>query len=415
MLSFWLNEYKIDGFRFDLSKGFTQKNTLGNTGAWGNYDASRVAIWQDYSDHLRKVNPDVYIILEHFADVVEEIELAKRGMLLWGNMNQQFNEATMGYASNLSGLDFKKRNFPNAALIQYMESHDEERLMFRNVLYGKQSGTYNTRNLTTALQRMEMAFTVFTLSPGPKMIWQFGELGYDYSINTCENGSVNNNCRLSPKPVPWSYLNQQARKRLSDLVSSLNALRSKYAVFKELPADYDLNAYLKYMHYKNAQFDAIVMANTDVVNSTLMLQGVKTGWWHSFFTGDSVFISQNNFTTILKPGEYQLFTSIKLPNPTQGSMLTSTNERETIDFTIDIFPNPSHRFFDFTYNGPKLDTAELFLVDATGKKLITILSNESLENGYSSQIDLGNYPIGIYFLNLFSVSGQKSFLLSKIY
>ena len=415
VLSFWLNEYKIDGFRFDLSKGFTQKNTLGNTGAWGNYDASRVAIWQDYSDHLRKVNPDVYIILEHFADVVEEIELAKRGMLLWGNMNQQFNEATMGYSSNLSGLDFKKRNFPNAALIQYMESHDEERLMFRNVLYGKQSGTYNTRNLTTALQRMEMAFTVFTLSPGPKMIWQFGELGYDYSINTCENGSVNNNCRLSPKPVPWSYLNQQARKRLSDVVSSLNALRSKYAVFKELPADYDLNAYLKYMHYKNAQFDAIVMANTDVVNSTLMLQGVKTGWWHSFFTGDSVFISQNNFTTILKPGEYQLFTSIKLPNPTQGSMLTSTNERETIDFTIDIFPNPSHRFFDFTYNGPTLDKAELFLVDATGKKLITILSNESLENGYSSQIDLGNYPIGIYFLNLFSTSGQKSFLISKIY
>ena len=169
------------------------------------------------------------------------------------------------------------------------------------------------------------------------------------------------------------------------------------------------------MHYKNAQFDAIVMANTDVVNSTLMLQGVKTGWWHSFFTGDSVFISQNNFTTILKPGEYQLFTSIKLPNPTQGSMLTSIIENVTPDFIIDIFPNPSHRFFDFTYNGPKLDTAELFLVDATGKKLITILSNESLENGYSSQIDLGNYPIGIYFLNLFSVSGQKSFLLSKIY
>jgi hypothetical protein len=169
------------------------------------------------------------------------------------------------------------------------------------------------------------------------------------------------------------------------------------------------------MHYKNTQFDAIVMANTDVVNSTLLLQGVKTGWWHSFFTGDSVFISQNNFTTILKPGEYQLFTSIKLPNPTQGSMLTSTNEKVTPDFTIDIFPNPSHRFFDFTYNGPTLDKAELFLVDATGKRLTTILSNVSLENGYSSRIDLGNYPIGIYFLNLFSASGQKSFLLSKIY
>jgi hypothetical protein len=169
------------------------------------------------------------------------------------------------------------------------------------------------------------------------------------------------------------------------------------------------------MHYKNAQFDAIVIANTDVVNSTLMLQGVKTGWWYSFFTGDSVFISQSNFTTILKPGEYQLFTSIKLPNSTQSSMLTSTNEKVTPDFIIDIFPNPSHRFFDFTYNGPALDKAELFIVDATGKKIISILSNESLENGTFYRIDLGNYPIGIYFLNLFSTSVQKSFLLSKIY
>jgi hypothetical protein len=189
----------------------------------------------------------------------------------------------------------------------------------------------------------------------------------------------------------------------------------KYAVFKELPADYDLNAYLKYMHYKNAQFDAIVMANTDVVNSTLMLQGVNSGWWHSFFTGDSVYISQNNFSTILKPGEYQLFTSIKLPKPTQGSMLTSTNDRKTTDFFIDIFPNPSHRFFDFTYNGPTMDKVELVLIDAMGKKIATILSNEPLENGYFSRVDLGNYPIGIYFLNLFSASGQKSFLLSKIY
>ncbi|HSB94033.1 MAG TPA: alpha-amylase family glycosyl hydrolase, partial [Flavitalea sp.] len=46
----WLKEYRIDGFRFDLSKGFTQKKTCddagGNcdVGAWSAYDASRVAI-----------------------------------------------------------------------------------------------------------------------------------------------------------------------------------------------------------------------------------------------------------------------------------------------------------------------------------------------------------------------------------
>jgi 1,4-alpha-glucan branching enzyme len=39
---YWLNEFKVDGFRFDLSKGFTQVNSGSDVGAWSNYDASRI-------------------------------------------------------------------------------------------------------------------------------------------------------------------------------------------------------------------------------------------------------------------------------------------------------------------------------------------------------------------------------------
>ena len=46
VVRFWLDKYHVDGFRFDLSKGFTQKNTLGNTEAWGQYDISRINIWK---------------------------------------------------------------------------------------------------------------------------------------------------------------------------------------------------------------------------------------------------------------------------------------------------------------------------------------------------------------------------------
>lgn len=413
VMTYWLNEYKIDGFRFDLSKGFTQKNTLGNTSAWGVYDASRIAIWQDYADHLRKINPDVYIILEHFADNQEEVELAKRGMLLWGNMNYQFNEATMGYASNLSGLDYKKRNFQYPAIIQYMESHDEERLMVRNALYGNRTNDYDTRKLITSLQRMEMAFTLFTLSPGPKMIWQFGEIGYDYSINTCEDGSVNNNCRLSPKPVPWSFLNQQGRKRLYNLVSSLNHLRSSYQVFKDIPFSYDLSSFLKFMHFKNNQFDALVLANTNILAGSLKVQNIKPGWWYSYFTGDSILVSQNNIEIALKAGEYQLLTSVRLSAPRSGYLTTPVKDLIDSDFVLDCFPNPTDRFVNITFQGEKLENANLILFDATGKKLQTLLQNQTISNGFKSHIDLEKYPIGIYFLNLIAKDGQKTFLLSK--
>ncbi len=43
-----------------------------------------------------------------------------------------------------------------------------------------------------------MAAAFWAMTPAPKMMWQFGELGYDYSINTCENGTINK--RLQNKP-----------------------------------------------------------------------------------------------------------------------------------------------------------------------------------------------------------------------
>jgi hypothetical protein len=76
------NESKIDGFRFDFTKGFT--NNLGD----GNvYDASRIAILKRMADKIWEVNPKAIVILEHFTANAEEQELAVygNGMLIWGN------------------------------------------------------------------------------------------------------------------------------------------------------------------------------------------------------------------------------------------------------------------------------------------------------------------------------------------
>ena len=106
-----------------------------------------------------------------------------------------------------------------------MESHDEERMMYKNLQFGNAAGTYNTKDIYTALNRMEMCAAFFTMIPGPKMIWEFGEIGYDYSINHCTNGTVNNACRLDPKPIRWDYLQNISRQRLFDIYSALLKLR----------------------------------------------------------------------------------------------------------------------------------------------------------------------------------------------
>ncbi|MCD8471334.1 MAG: alpha-amylase, partial [Parabacteroides chartae] len=51
VLEHWLKEYKLDGFRFDLSKGFTQNSSTEQTAS--NYDASRIAILKDYNSKIK--------------------------------------------------------------------------------------------------------------------------------------------------------------------------------------------------------------------------------------------------------------------------------------------------------------------------------------------------------------------------
>ncbi|MEO8796174.1 MAG: alpha-amylase family glycosyl hydrolase, partial [Daejeonella sp.] len=231
VMQFWLEEYKVDGYRFDLSKGFTQKNNPNNVSAWGAYDQSRIDIWKDYYDYIKSVDDGALVILEHFADNSEEKVLSDYGMMLWGNLNNAYNEASMGYIpnSNFSGGIYKERGWTNPNLVTYMESHDEERLMFKNLQYGNAAGNYSVKDLPTALKRQELVAAFFLTLPGPKMIWQFGERGYDYSINYPSGTS---NDRLSNKPPHWEYMNEPNRKKLYDVYSKLIKLRTEQDVFE---------------------------------------------------------------------------------------------------------------------------------------------------------------------------------------
>ena len=86
VLEYWMKEYNVDGFRFDLTKGFVQNP--GNYDASG-YSAQRIGILKHYAETIRAVDQDAYIIFEHFCDQSEETELYNSvGALCWNN-NQQ--------------------------------------------------------------------------------------------------------------------------------------------------------------------------------------------------------------------------------------------------------------------------------------------------------------------------------------
>ena len=345
-LEYLLTEYDVDGFRFDLTKGFTQKDTGGDNGdvaAWGRYDQSRVDILKGYADHIWSVNDNAVVIFEHLANWDEEKVLADYGIQLWRNMNGSYRTSVNGGDGNFSGSYESSRY---GGWVSYMESHDEERICYgagadastvtwgviglgddwnndkimskdgaffsvKNVtvkandrfkirkagewndsfnygasssnytltigqgykmtngsgsqdMYIAKAGTYDfyfsldaeTVWVMNAGQRpadpsvgtgggtgaAEDAFTVamrragasaafFLTVPGPKMIWQFGEIGYDYSIEY--------NDRTGEKPVVTEqYMAVPQRKALYDTYAALLKFRKDNPRFFDKDANF---------------------------------------------------------------------------------------------------------------------------------------------------------------------------------
>lgn len=318
VLEHWLVNYKIDGFRFDLSKGFTQTQTCDNNGnncsvgAWSGYDQSRINILNRYYDTMMLKSPGSYAILEHFADNSEEIQLSNKGFLLWGNMNNNYAQASMGYSSS-SDLSYgihTNRGWSNPHLITYAESHDEERINYKNINFGNSFAGYNIRDTNLAPKRLELVHAFLLTIPGPKMIWQFGELAYDISINFCQNGTINTNCRTDPKPIKWGYYTDPQRRALFNVTGNLNRLRNNpsfQSLFTSNNISYNLGGLVKTMSVTQGTSGMVVMANFDVATQTATVTFPFAGTWFNYLNPGTFTATGGSQSFSLAPGEYRVY------------------------------------------------------------------------------------------------------------
>ena len=413
-LQYLLKEYKVDGFRFDLTKGFTQNNSGSDVAAWGHYDASRVAILKDYADAVWEVNSDAAVIFEHLSDWDEEKVLAEYGIQLWRNCNGAYRTAASGSNADFSNM---YSTAPFGGFVGYMESHDEERLCYgltedassitwgicgtltnwgatasdkdismtaddvfyvaRNVTFkasdmfkirgngewndaynygasakgyklplntqytmtlGSSSqdmavpaaGTYDVYfcpevkgvwlmetgkrpeapqvsgsadKLGTAMRRAGCDAAFFLLVPGPKMIWQFGEIGYDYSINYNE--------RTGEKPVVTdAYLAVPERKALYDTYAGLLGFRNANPEFFTKDADFRwqvTTAYYpgKYIYGSTGGKHFAVAGNFGKGSQTITVDPPVDGPFHNWFDSTETY-SGDKFDIVLKEGEWKL-------------------------------------------------------------------------------------------------------------
>lgn len=313
-LEFLLNEYHFDGFRFDLTKGFTQKASTEATASA--YDASRIAILKEYNTAIKDVNPDACVILEHFCAESENEELAKAGMKLWRNQCEPFYQSGMGYSENSSftGLALGS-SMAFGGYVDYMESHDEERTGYKQRMWG--SGTLSS-NLKDRMNQLASNAAFFFTVAGPKMIWQFEELGYDYSINSKSDGSDGtDDNRTDPKPVKWDYYDNISRKGLYQTYSKLLSLRTVAPTlfegtvtrnWKVSPTDWSNGRTLTLKSLDGKGLVVVGNFTDKAIDCTATFP--STGTWYNYMN-ESVTLSVTTSQQIISipPHEFRLYTN----------------------------------------------------------------------------------------------------------
>jgi glycosidase len=299
---YWLEEYHFDGYRFDLSKGFTQKFTT-DVGEWSAYDFTRVSILKRMYNQIRKYDSTAYVILEHFGDNQEETELGELGMLMWRNSHFDFKDALQGNNRNISSAN-------STIHVSYMESHDEQRVMYEMEQGGLSEGSYDVKIDAAALERSKMGAAFLFFQPGPKMLWQFGELGYDLDINF--------NGRTGEKPLPWGanglgYYEDELRGYVYDAYSAIINLRKDYNhVVRQEFYESNLTGDLKSITIDHHEIDIVVIGNFGTSEGEIQTPITKTGNWYDYFSGEEISVSATPFMVDLAPGEFKIFTDSRV-------------------------------------------------------------------------------------------------------
>ncbi|AFK04799.1 alpha amylase catalytic region [Emticicia oligotrophica DSM 17448] len=383
VLEFWLKEYKVDGYRFDLSKGFTQKKSLTDA-QMAAYDENRIKTLKHFYDKVRSFDKDSYLILEHFADNSEEIELANYGFMLWGNQNGTARNLVKGNNNSLSGLNYKYKGWNEPNLVSYLESHDEERIVYDAL----NNGRNEVKNLGVVLERTKALAALFFAYPGPKMLWQFGEFGYDVNIDF--------NGRTGIKPQKWEYLKDENRLKLFKVYAELIKLKTTQVAFSSSDFTESSSGVVKQVGLNHSSMNVRIIANLGIGSESTNINFEKTGKWYDYFSGQEINVNEATPIVNLAAGEFHIFTNVNLPTPEtnlvpwQGNFTITANEITPNNSKFQIYPNPTTDKITLKLNGEK---TQISLEDIWGKALYQIETKE-----IEPSIDLSGYTSGMYFI-----------------
>ena len=407
----WIQEYKIDGFRWDLTKGFTNQCTdpLTRETCTNGYRSDRVAKLKWYADRQWEVDPNFLVIFEHLGSggsYDEEVEWANylrsgdsKGIMQWRKMTDSYANLLKGNFGDISGVIESTSRF-----IGYAESHDEERVGYKALTEtGQTQG-----NLAKLLQRLPTMGAVHLLPPGPKMLWHFGELGWDESLFTCSNGNVqfNDGCKLDTKPQPqWveNWIGDAARSNIYNNWAKMIDLKKTENVFENGSSSWNFNAVgsprLDVWTSTSPTADlSYVFVRTNFSDNTLNTSGgfPFTGTWYNLMDNTTINVTSTSQNISIEPGGFRVY---------GNKQATLSSQEFDIVNDLSIYPNPTLGTFSINH---LVSNVEIYSI--TGQ-LVKSFNTIPSENYLFDVNDLSN---GVYLVKAIdSNNSSKTMKLIK--
>lgn len=416
VLKMWIDEYRIDGFRYDFTQGIGWDVDQPGKGILGWVNRIR----DDYSN-------SIYQIAEHLPE--SPALIFRSGM-------------TSGWHDSYHDFVFNEARFNNIGLAEFEDfilglhasrSNDNPSIPSRygnrtepvnmNVNHDEQSLIYEMTNfqgiaLDEAIKRDKLYATLTFTSLGIPLVWQ----GMEFSES---RGWRNEGEKLSYRPVNWSLLDTQRGEEHFDYYRALIRQRLENPALyqgelKKLQR-YDSEKILVWGFDDSTSTDQVmVIANFKSVEQTVEnVQWLGTGDWFNIFDQSVFYVAQIPIPSLTIPG-YSALVFASSPDSTLVSV--ATTDGRTIPLTFQLFqnyPNPFNPETTIEFNLPDAAEVKIAVYNITGQKIKT-LSDEFL--------NAGNYTInwnglddknldtasGLYFVEMRSRGYSKSIKIIKL-
>jgi hypothetical protein len=219
------------------------------------------------------------------------------------------------------------------------------------------------------------------------MIYEFEEMGYDYSINS--GGG-----RTNDKSSAWGWLDLANRKAASDASAKIITLRKLY------PTAFLEGTFLnnigqsawggRYIVLIHDELNMVVLGNFDASSPVnISLNFPKTGTWYNLLTGEQLNVTNTTMIITLQPGELLIYTDriINLP-----SGITSP----AIQNSISVFPTETSGNVYIT-SPEAIKSIDIYSLQGS---LIKTVTN-------STSVNLSNLKSGVYILEVNTQQGKS--------